>query len=52
MEMTVDDEVVSHLSSPGSTELNTDGIVWIGLCCILLHTTKVDGILKWILFGS
>uniref|UniRef100_A0A914VPB4 Laminin G domain-containing protein n=1 Tax=Plectus sambesii TaxID=2011161 RepID=A0A914VPB4_9BILA len=24
------DEPVSHLSSPGSTELNTDGIVWIG----------------------
>uniref|UniRef100_A0A914RBT3 Laminin G domain-containing protein n=1 Tax=Parascaris equorum TaxID=6256 RepID=A0A914RBT3_PAREQ len=30
MEMTVDDDIVSHLSSPGSTELNTDGIVWIG----------------------
>uniref|UniRef100_A0A915BCP3 Agrin n=1 Tax=Parascaris univalens TaxID=6257 RepID=A0A915BCP3_PARUN len=30
MEMTVDDDLVSHLSSPGSTELNTDGIVWIG----------------------
>ncbi|VDM51255.1 unnamed protein product [Toxocara canis] len=30
-EMTVDGETVSHLTSPGSTELNTDGVVWIGM---------------------